>query len=278
MIQAVFFDIDGTLYSHRTNSVPESARNALSAIHERGIRIYVASGRGLDSLSTMKVDDIPFDGYVMYNGQLCYNRDRQFLFGNPISDDGKLALLHLFSSRQYPVILVSEKGSVLNLSDDRVGQVQREFNLTVPPVGDADEKSRIYQALILATPAEEKIFESSLTECMITRWFSKGIDVIPKDGSKMAGILRIAAHDGIRPEEIMAFGDSENDIEMLQGASIGVAMGNADERTRRAADYITTDIDAGGIRNGLMHYGLLNVGHQNLQERCHCLMASVSNK
>lgn len=258
MIQAVFFDIDGTLYSHRTNSVPESARDAISSIHERGIRIYIASGRGLDSLGTMMVNNIPFDGYVMYNGQICYNRDRQFLFGNPISDKGRSALLHLFNNRQYPVILVNEKGSVLNMEDDRVRQVQREFNLTVPPVGDADAKSRIYQALVLATPVEEKIFESSLTGCRITRWFSKGLDVIPKDGSKMAGILRIATHDGIHPEEIMAFGDSENDIEMLHGASIGIAMGNADEKTRKAADYITTDIDADGIRNGLAHYGLLS--------------------
>ena len=59
------------------------------------------------------------------------------------------------------------------------------------------------------------------------------------------------------PEEIIAFGDGENDIGMLQLAGIGVAMGNAEEVVKQNADYITADIDDDGIEKALRHFGLI---------------------
>ena len=55
----------------------------------------------------------------------------------------------------------------------------------------------------------------------------------------------------------MAFGDEENDVEMIKFAQIGVAMGNAVEHLKQYADYITDDVDAGGILHALQHFGIL---------------------
>lgn len=55
----------------------------------------------------------------------------------------------------------------------------------------------------------------------------------------------------------MAFGDGVNDIEMLEYVSIGVAMGNAREETKKVADYITDDVDNDGILKALEHFKLL---------------------
>jgi len=63
--------------------------------------------------------------------------------------------------------------------------------------------------------------------------------------------------NGLKPEEIIAFGDGENDIEMLSFAGIGVCMGNGVEGAKKTADYITADIDDGGIAKALMHFGLI---------------------
>ncbi|MBQ7644837.1 MAG: HAD hydrolase family protein, partial [Spirochaetales bacterium] len=57
--------------------------------------------------------------------------------------------------------------------------------------------------------------------------------------------------------QYMAFGDGGNDRAMLQSAPVGVAMGNAWTETKEVADYITTDVDDNGIRNALVHYGLI---------------------
>ena len=55
----------------------------------------------------------------------------------------------------------------------------------------------------------------------------------------------------------MAFGDGENDVDMLRRAGVGVAMGNAEAAVKAAADYVTADVDQDGIYRALEHYGLL---------------------
>ena len=59
-------------------------------------------------------------------------------------------------------------------------------------------------------------------------------------------------------EEIMAFGDAENDIDMLEYAGIGIAMGNGDDGVKAVADFVTRDIDEDGIAYALKHFGLID--------------------
>lgn len=61
------------------------------------------------------------------------------------------------------------------------------------------------------------------------------MDVVPEGGSKSVGIDAICRSYGIAPDETMAFGDGQNDIEMLRHAGIGVAMSNAAEEVQAAA-------------------------------------------
>ena len=55
----------------------------------------------------------------------------------------------------------------------------------------------------------------------------------------------------------MAFGDGGNDIEMLRHVAIGIAMGNAGDDVKAAADYVTDDIDDNGVANALRHFGVI---------------------
>lgn len=56
----------------------------------------------------------------------------------------------------------------------------------------------------------------------------------------------------------MAFGDGGNDTSMLRHAAIGVAMGQAKEDVKTAADYITTPVDEDGISNAMKHFGIID--------------------
>ena len=62
---------------------------------------------------------------------------------------------------------------------------------------------------------------------------------------------------GFKLEETMAFGDGGNDIGMLRHAGIGVAMGNANDEVKAAADYITASVDEDGIYKALKHFGVI---------------------
>ena len=64
-------------------------------------------------------------------------------------------------------------------------------------------------------------------------------------------------HYGISLDEAMCFGDGGNDKDMLMAAGCGVAMGNAEEEVKAAADHVTEDIDDEGILKACKHFGLI---------------------
>ena len=72
-----------------------------------------------------------------------------------------------------------------------------------------------------------------------------------------SAMLEILSRHNILPAESIAFGDSENDIEMLRTAGIGVAMGNATPECLAVADYVTADCDGDGLKKALEHFELI---------------------
>ena len=83
------------------------------------------------------------------------------------------------------------------------------------------------------------------------------LDVIPKGGGKEVGIAAVAQRFGWKREEIMVFGDGDNDCRMLSWAGTGVALGNGTPAAKAAADYVTAPIGEDGIQKALLHFGLL---------------------
>ena len=94
-------------------------------------------------------------------------------------------------------------------------------------------------------------------ELKFTRWNSTFLDIIPPTGGKDVGIQAVMEHYGLFPEEVMAFGDGENDLPMLRYAGIGVAMGTASDFVKSQSDYVTGTVDELGILHALEHYGLV---------------------
>ena len=91
MIKAIFFDIDGTLVSYQTHEIPQSAFDALYQLKEKGIKVFIATGRGKDGLAVLK--DFPFDGYITLNGQYCYTNEGEIIYENTIVKEDLQALL-----------------------------------------------------------------------------------------------------------------------------------------------------------------------------------------
>ena len=98
---------------------------------------------------------------------------------------------------------------------------------------------------------------NDLPNCKLSWWNEYAVDIISKDGGKLAGIEKYLELQGQTLADAMAFGDGENDLEMLKAVKIGVAMVNGEEQVKRIADYVTIDIDADGIFNTCKHYKLI---------------------
>ena len=91
--------------------------------------------------------------------------------------------------------------------------------------------------------ANEDLLLRQMPHCRTKRWGDAVVDLMSRSGGKENGIRALCAAIGITPEETIAFGDAENDLEMLQLAGIGVAMGNALPQVRACADMVTDTVD-----------------------------------
>lgn len=256
MIKAAFFDVDGTVLSHRSKSVPQSTRDAIKKLQTLGIPCIVATGRQISEMEKLPVADIAFDGYITLNGQLTLDKRKRMLYGTPITGKVRDYLVKMFEENRIPALLVEEEAVYLNFFDERVAVVQEAISSAVPPFGQYTGKD-IYQVCVYLAEGEEYLLSDIAGECVMTRWNLGGVDIVAKGGGKVTGIRRYLEDAGIRPEEIIAFGDGENDMEMLRFAGIGVAMGNAEEQVKQVADYVTADIDDDGIAKALAHFGLI---------------------
>lgn len=256
MIKAAFFDVDGTLLSYKTRQVLPSAKAAIAKLQAQGILCIVATGRHMLQLSKLPVAEIPFDAYLTLNGQLMLDRHENVLFDIPIEGKAKEFLVEKFNDHTYPAVMVEQDQMYLNCVTDHVLEVNEMISVAIPPLSDY-RGGEIYQVCAYLLPEEEYLIEPITEECVLTGWHYGGKDIIAKDGGKMAGIKRYLGLIGVAPEEIIAFGDAENDLEMIRFAGIGVAMGNAEESVKAVADYVTTDIDDDGIEKALKHYNLI---------------------
>ncbi len=257
MIKAVFFDVDGTLVSHKSKSVPDSAREALERLREKGIKIFLATGRHIHELKNLPTEGIEFDGYVILNGQIGLDGDKNMIFSHPFEKEDVEGLVDIFYKKEYPFVLVNADGHYMNFVNEVVETAMAGVSTPIPPVKEY-RGEELYQATVFIGPEEDEEFSKKLPKgCKLARWGAHGADIIAAKGGKAVGMRFFSELLGLLPEEIMAFGDAQNDMDTVEYAGIGIAMGNAEECLKRNADYVTTDVDEHGVRNALQKFGLL---------------------
>lgn len=257
MIKAIFFDIDGTLVSFRTHEISKTVLDALYALREKDIRLFIASGRHL--LIMDNLSGFPFDGYVCMNGSLIYDRG-EVIYSHPLDREDAAAVIDLAETGQIPCVLFSEKNVAMNCRTERTEQLFRMIRLPEPEyTGLMPYKSGpVCQFTIFLDKAQENsLLTPVLKHSVTTRWHPEFTDIVPQNISKAEGIARVIAGYGIRQDEVMAFGDGGNDIEMIEYAGIGVAMGNALPDVQEHADYVTSTVDEDGVAAALRHFGVL---------------------
>lgn len=128
----------------------------------------------------------------------------------------------------------------------------------IPTISFEEATSKeIIQMTPFITEEEEKEICPSIPTCEIGRWYPAFADITAKGDTKQKGMDEIIRYFDIKLEETMSFGDGGNDISMLRHAAIGVAMGQAKEDVKAAADYVTAPIDEDGISKAMKHFGII---------------------
>ena len=278
-VKAVFFDIDGTLVND-SKSVLKSTKEAIKIVKDQGVLVGVATGRGPFFVKEL-MDDLDLDFAVTYNGQYIFNKDR-VLFASPI-DKGSLRQIISYAKANQKEIAMGTRQAVVGSRIMSFGlsplsqlvsrfvpkfltrTISNSFNRMVSKAVPQKEEDLldlinqpVYQVLMLMTPEESNQAATELDHLKFTRSNPFAADIINQGNSKLEGIRRVGKEYGFDLNQVMAFGDSDNDLEMLAGVGMSVAMGNGSSSVKEVAKHITTSNQEGGIHKALEYFGVLS--------------------
>ena len=261
-VKAVFFDVDGTLLSHRTGRIPDSARETVLRLHEAGVLLFLSTGRHISEIRKLPgVLGFPWDGLVTLNGACCTD-GRAAYHMLPLETEDVRALIREAGALGVPCKFVEEDRLYVDRHTDVVSRVQRDIHTELPPLGDLSHGLSHPVCLVVtycAPDTQEKLM-AHMPASAATNWHPFAFDVVNRRVSKENGIRETCRRFGIPMDATMAFGDGDNDAGMLRCVRFGVAMGNASEKARAAAPYLTEDIDEDGIARAVRRFGLLPRG------------------
>ena len=252
MIKALFFDIDGTLVSFRSHRIPASTSEALARLRSKGIKLFIATGRhplGVDNLG-----DERFDGYIYMNGGLCRLGD-QIIYRNPLDATSVERLIDVLPQTDIACVFSTEEAWYVNRVNDRVREMNKMIAVDIPQKDvELLRGVPIYQITPYLPTGEAWRILQYMSDVKHTRWCEPIFDINPAGGGKGHAIGEVARYMGIDISQTMAFGDGGNDVDMIMTAGVGVAMGNATDELKAAADYVTTSVDDDGIARAVEYF------------------------
>lgn len=256
-IKIVFFDIDGTLFKLHTNEMSQKTLETLQKLRENGIKICIATGR--TPMGLPKFEGITFDAYLTYNGSYCYTKDAT-IFSNSIPKEDVKQILINAERMQKPVTVALKTELYSNGVDEDLVSYMAVENLALEVSEDFETavEDEVYQVMLACVPEEYPQIMENVKNAKIATWWDRAIDIIPANGGKGMGIKSMLEYYGFDDSEALAFGDGNNDIEMLQAVGTGVAMGNASDDLKAIADEICGDVSEDGIYYYCLKYGLIS--------------------
>lgn len=257
MIKAIFFDIDGTLVSHETKRVPKSAGKAVKKLREKGYKVFTCSGRHIAEFKNLPLEGLEFDGYILLNGQMYLDEHKNYLGGVSFTKEAAASLAKLFKEKNEPLILVNAEGHYINFVTEKVRIALDEVSTPIPRQKDYEGEDLFQATTFYTKEEEEKLIKLLHPDLRLARWSEKGVDIISAYGGKSRGMKFFMDRFGLKKEEVAAFGDSYNDLDMIRYAKLGIVMGNGCDELKQIADYVTDDVDRDGVVKALEKYGFL---------------------
>lgn len=254
-IKIVFFDVDGTLVHMGAKDLSPKTVEALTRLRERGIKLCIATGRSPSALPKLAVE---FDAFLTFNGSLCYTKD-ETIYNHPIAIKAVLQLVSNAQKIGRPVCVAGRKRLAANGWDQDLSDYYDLAGLVLTVSEDFEEACRedIYQVMLGARESDEYSVADGVEGVQAVFSWDRAVDVIPSNSGKGTGIRKILEYFGFSPSQALAFGDSNNDMQMLQAVGTGVAMGNACDRLKAVADEICGTAAEDGIYHYCLEQGLI---------------------
>ena len=264
-IKVAFFDVDGTVVDNNKGPhkhseielVPKSTIEAIQKLKANGVTPFIATGRAPFMIESL-LEGLGIDSYICMNGQYAVTKG-EVIFENRFSEELLSRIEAVAKERELPLLWMPVSQYILS-GDNKQYVTDALVNMNLPEAIIKDEMSvselPIYQMVVGMKVEHDHAF-SEIKDVRELRWQPTAIDLIPTGSSKASTITHILEKLNLKPENAIAFGDGLNDMEMLEVVGIGVAMGNAHEKTKSYADFVSRSVSEDGIEYALKHFNLI---------------------
>ena len=260
-ISALFFDLDGTLLNSQ-KQISRKTAGTLQKCKDKGVKLFIATARPplLDKMLSWDASVLSlFDGGSYYNGG-CVVLDRYKSY-TPVSDDvvrASIALVYRYDAVNIALQMECEKHAFRFPLD---GPGYRSWGLSADDAFSVNETGDMKTIKILifyhnfvdtAVPVDGSLVSAlgALCENTARLYLTDNgtlVQIMARGVNKANGVKKIQAAYGFTNDEIAVFGDDVNDIEMLTGCRVSVAVANAPNDVKAAANYICGSNDCDGV-------------------------------
>ena len=210
------------------------------------VRSFEDYKTGMSKLIEIKYKCTP-DEYIYRHDNVYYQAHYTSLCGAENSEAITAIMQYIEQCKPYKVDITSDTVFEHEFPSYNVGFMGIDFS----SIEDI-KKEKVYQVLMGARVEEYQEILKGVQGAEITAWWDRAVDIIPVNAGKGAGIEKMLKHYGIDRSQAMAFGDGNNDIEMLKAVGNGIAMANASDDLKAVADEICGDVS----EDGIYHYCL----------------------
>ncbi|MED6181875.1 hypothetical protein PIB30_023398 [Stylosanthes scabra] len=268
----IFCDMDGTLLNSKSQISPATAE-ALKEATSRGVKIVIATGKARPAvIDIFKMVDLAgkdgivseFSPGVFLQGLLVYGRQGREIFRSNL-DLNVCREACLYSLENKIPLIAFSGGRCLTLFHDplvdSLHTIYHEPKAEIMPsvehlLASADIQKMIFldTAKSVASTIRPYWSEATKDRATVVQAVPDMLEIVPLGTSKGNGVKMLLDHLGVTPKEIMAIGDGENDVEMLELASVGIALSNGSEKTKAVANIIGCSNDEDGVADAIYRY------------------------
>lgn len=256
-IQLIALDMDGTTLNPN-HYLSKRTIQAIGAIQEKGIKIIFATGRMIGAVR-QHFEEAKIDGLVIaHNGAFVMD-----LKSNAVYLDQKVdstivkEVCHYAKTNQIVLHYNMQENVIIEKENDLSKKYASELNITYSYSDDLNKYKEQPTSLLLLQ--KKNILVKTLDDIVklnlnhlnyvLIPWYDDYwmLQFLPNDTSKGKAVMKVAGQLGLNKDQVMSFGDSYNDLEMISNSGIGVAMGNACTTLKEIADYVTLSNAEDGV-------------------------------
>lgn len=260
-IRLLAVDLDDTLLNEKSE-VSEANKRAIQEAVARGVIVTIATGRMFESAQKIAGEiglDVPL---IAYNGALVESAiSEEVLMKTCVDEDAAAAVLAMFREKGWYIQLYRDDTLYVDTATDDTRDYERRVKTKAVEIGDMlYQNPRDILKMLAVNDADkldyvEEVVQTTFRgKVFAPRSRPRLLEIVNAKVNKGEALRFVAEKFSIKREEVMAIGDSNNDVAMLEYAGLGIAMANASERVKTVAQAITASNEEDGVAKAIEQY------------------------